>query len=77
MSDIEYSVITSDVINVLTVIKIVTFKGVHLMWSSDFPYHKELLLKEQNLSFKRSSCFKKGRNRRESLLYPVVSLCCA
>ena len=58
---------------------------------SDFPYHKELPLKErisslwkqiqrirslwdQILSFKRSSHFEKGRNWRESLLDPVVSL---
>ena len=27
---------------------------------SDFPYHKELLLKEQILSFKRSSYFETG-----------------
>ena len=49
---------------------------------SDLPYHKELLFKErirflweQILSFKRSSHFEKGRNSRESLLVPVVSLC--
>ena len=48
---------------------------------SDFPYHKELLLKEkihylweQILSFKRSSNFEKGRNCRESLLGTVFSL---
>ena len=48
---------------------------------SDFPYLKELLLKErictlweQILSFKRNSHFEKGRNCRESLLDTVVSL---
>ena len=48
---------------------------------SDFPYLKELLLKERIrslwepiLSFKRSSHFKKGFNYRESLLDTVVSL---
>ena len=45
------------------------------------PYLEELLLKEricplweQNLSFKRSSHFVKGRNCKESLLDTVVSL---
>ena len=63
--------------------KKVTFKGGHLLWQSDFLYHKELLLKErirslweQILCFKRSSYFEKGRNWRESLLDPVVSLYC-
>ena len=49
--------------------KIVTFKGGHLCDKKDFPYHKELLLKErirslweQILSFKRSSHLEKGRN---------------
>ena len=48
---------------------------------SDFPYYKELLIKEricflweQILSFKRSSHFEKGRNCREPLLDTVVSL---
>ena len=48
---------------------------------SEFPNHKELLLKErirslweQILSFKRSSNFEKGRNCRESLLDTVVFL---
>ena len=56
---------------------------VALCGKSDFPNHKELLLKErirslweQILSFKRSSHFEKGRNWRESLLDPVVSLWC-
>ena len=53
------------------------------MWcgKSDFPYQKELLLKErirslweQILPFKRSSHFEKGRNWKVSLLDPVVSL---
>ena len=50
---------------------------------SDFPYHKELLLKErirslweQILYFKRSSHFEKGHNWREPLLDPVDSLWC-
>ena len=54
------------------------------MVKRDFPYHKELLLKErirslweQILSNKRSSHFEEGRNWRESLLDPVVSLGCA
>ena len=48
---------------------------------NDFPYAKELLIKErirslweQILSFKRSSHFENGRNWRESILDPVVSL---
>ena len=48
---------------------------------SDFPYLKELLLKEricspweQIRSFKRISNFEKGHNCRESLLDTVVSL---
>ena len=48
------------------------------------PYLEELLLKEricclweQNLSFKRSCHFVKGRNFKESLLDTVVSLLCA
>ena len=48
---------------------------------SDFPYNKELLLKErirslwgQILPFKRSSYFEKGRKCRESLLGSVVSI---
>ena len=51
------------------------------MVKSDLPYNKELLLKEkirflwkQILSFKSSSHFEKGRNRREPLFDPVVSL---
>ena len=51
------------------VIKIITFKEVTLCGKSDFPYHKELLLKErihslweQILSYKRSSYFEKGSN---------------
>ena len=51
---------------------------------SDLPYHKELLLNErirslweQILYFKRIPIFEKGRNRRESLLDPLVSLWCA
>ena len=50
------------------------------MVNNDFPYHKELLLKErirslweQIFSFRTSSHFEKGRNWRESLLDPVVS----
>ena len=49
-----------------------------------FSYYEELLIKErirslweQILSFKRSSHFEKGRNCKESLLDPVVSLQCA
>ena len=49
--------------------------------NSDFPNYKELLKKEricslweQILSFKRSSHFDKGRNWRESMPDPVVSL---
>ena len=52
-----------------------------LCGKSDFPYLKELLLKErirslweQILSFKRSSDFEKGSNCKESLLDTVVSL---
>ena len=48
---------------------------------SDFPYYKELLIKEricslweQILSFKRSSHFEKGHNCREPLLDTLVSL---
>ena len=48
---------------------------------SDFPYYKELLIKErirslweQILFFKRSFHFEKGHNWRESLLDPVDSL---
>ena len=51
----------------MCVIKIVTFKGGHLMCDSDFRYYKELLIKEricslweQILSFKKSSHFGKG-----------------
>ena len=51
---------------------------------SDFPCHKELLLKqmilslcERILSFKRSSHYEKGRNWIESRLDPVVSFWCA
>ena len=65
----------------MSVIKIVTFKGGHLMCKSDSPYHKELLIKErirslweQFLSFKRSSYLEKERNGRESMFDPVVSL---
>ena len=54
------------------------------MHVSDFPYFKELLIKErirslweQILSFKRISHFEKGRIWRESLFDPVVSLWCA
>ena len=65
--------------------KIVTFKGGHLMWISDFSYHMELILKgknslplgslwEQILSFKRSSHFEKWRNwRSSSLPLPCVT----
>ena len=63
------------------VIKKVTFKEVVECDKSDFSYYKELLIKkrirslwEQILSFKRSSHFEKGRNRRESLFDPVASL---
>ena len=31
----------------MCIIKIVTFKGGHLSGKRDFPYHKELLLKER------------------------------
>ena len=48
---------------------------------SDFPFHKELLLKErirspweQILSFKRGFHFENGRKYRKSLLDPVVAL---
>ena len=51
---------------------------------SDFPYFKELFLKErihflweQILSYKRSFHLEKGRNCRESLLDTVVSFLCA
>ena len=56
-------------------------QGRSLNVISDFPYHKELLIKErirslceQIHSFKRSCHFEKGRNCRESLPDPVVSL---
>ena len=52
--------------------------------SSDFPYYKELLIKErirtlleQILSLKRSSHFEEGPYRWESRLDPVVSCWCA
>ena len=68
----------------MCVMKIVHIQGKSPDVVSDFPYHKELVLKErihslweQILSFKRSSNFKKGRNWRESLPVPVVSLWCA
>ena len=54
-----------------------------LCGKSDFPYLKELLLKEricslweQIISFKRSSHFEKGCNCRELLLDTVVPLMC-
>ena len=66
------------------VIKIVIFKGGHIMWYKWFPYLMYLFLKEvirslweQILSFKKSSYFEKGGDWRESLLDPVVSLWCA
>ena len=66
------------------IIKIVTFKGGHLINVVKMIFHTILLgtaLKRQNwlpqeqiLSFKRGSHFEKGRNWRESLFDPVVSL---
>ena len=60
--------------------KIVTLKGTYC-GKSEFPYLKELHLKEKNrflweqiLSFKGSTHFEKGRYCRESLLDTVVSL---
>ena len=59
----------------MCVIKIVSFKGGHLMWKSDFPYHKELLLKErihsiseQILSLKRSFHFEKKQIEENNCL---------
>ena len=53
----------------MCVMKIVHIQGRSPNVVSDFPYHKELLLKEricslweQILSFKRSSNFEMGRN---------------
>ena len=61
--------------------KIVNSKEVNLCDKSDFPYYKELLIKEiirplweQIISFKRSSHAKRDANEENHFLDSVVSL---
>ena len=85
-SSVKFCILTIGVAPITQYMRVCSKKGntqgsVTLCGKSDFPYLKELPLKEsihslweQIHSFKRSSHFEKGLCCRESLLDTVVSL---